>query len=1577
MRSKAIFMALLAFAFGAQAVPVSIEQARSAAQAWVRGGRPGVRLGARLGTAVDRVSARKTVDGVSFYEVRLRNEQESRTAGTLIMSADTAEAPVIAFSSETVDLSNIDRRSPLWAFLSADVRLQSRQQVSARRQEGRWARLLDAAPPIHGDHSPAEIDDLRVDVLLKTKWGQSDISIEGGGQQDPCFNYYTPKNYVCGCVATATAQIMRYHCWPTSEVAVFTETCSVDGADTDLTTLGGVFDWENMPEKEVYPSVTGDLQCQAMGRLTYECGVAVRMQYAEDGSGAITAEVPPALIKRFGYANAQWFGNTSLLTGDESVRAEYIYPSLDAGYPVLFSIRGVSGGHAVVCDGYGYSTIDGEAVPYVHINMGWTGQNDWWYNLPEINTGDNPESFVGFDELSGVGYNIFPDKTGRIVSGRVLDVDGNPVEGAVVKIGDLETTTSKYGVYAFILSLEDFPRGTYTVTSASEDGKYIGVYDVTLSNSLAQNHWGCDIELAFPSVRVGTEIYSTLNHALAGVAEGVGDVVEILLPTELRRDTTVLSNCTITATNPVASASMVTCRAGASLTVGKGARVLFKNVGFANEDGSETEVSVASNGVAAVSDYVGIHSFKTGDAGGFELAGAITTAMYVDGPDRAAGAVFGTNTAVGAESCVNQIRNPYDEELGGTLVGSDLVWGVAPVPDVAAIVRLEQGGTSENFLSLGRLFGRYTGDAVITVFRDCPFTNRVTVSGSLSIVSENGAVVSLADESGFVMPAGTGLSIGNVILDGRGTAKVRGQFFAVKGGALTLESGAAVRGITCTGGNSIGGAILLESGALTMKSGSEIRNCRAEGDGRNGVYGGGIAAQRGRLNLLGGTIADCFAAKAGGGVYTATETVLGGDLRVEGNSSGSFDADDLHVVGKDNLLAVADEMSGAKVGVRHSTAALDEKGAVFATVEAAAPSDRAFFSDANERLIAQVVSNEISWQDVDPRICPEEDAANAVARIVRPDGTTSLWYSAADALEGAGDGCVVELLKDDVLARKATLPSAEITFRTAAEAGSGPLTLSRAVNCGIIVPSGASLTLTDVVLSGVVDLIFDSDSEEALLAVNGGSLCLGEGSEICDVYGDRNRAANAVVVWNGGAVVLDGGSIHDCVNSYVDDVKGVEDGCGAAILVEGEGSSAEFLSGRITDCAAARGGAVFVSDRATISVSGDVTISGNSLLDFETPSNLGVADLSSLVLVDALADESLIGYIEGVEGDVNVFGSVDGAYYAQAVASAEGRTALTNSAACFVHDMRHVRGVVATNGTDAALLVWSDAFVDEGGVWTFTDEDGVKYGAYGNNLPAPDSGLIPVDVPTAVAGLVYDGSLKTGVEFGEGYVLFGNTAINAGDYTATATPLPGCEWSDGTTEQKFIDWSIAKATYDMSDVVFTNVTYVCDGSAKSNLVEEATLPAGVSVTNYLNNGQTEVGTYTVTAQFGGDADNYEPIADMTATLTITEAPTPPPGPTPHWEVETHHPDPIAFRSIARVSDTEWTLVVTGRVEYCNYRLIWTKDLTKGFTETGKWEHAVGPAADPVWTTNVITTGGARFWRAEGADGTNMVYKTEE
>ncbi len=76
------------------------------------------------------------------------------------------------------------------------------------------------------------------------------------------------------------------------------------------------------------------------------------------------------------------------------------------------------------------------------------------------------------------------------------------------------------------------------------------------------------------------------------------------------------------------------------------------------------------------------------------------------------------------------------------------------------------------------------------------------------------------------------------------------------------------------------------------------------------------------------------------------------------------------------------------------------------------------------------------------------------------------------------------------------------------------------------------------------------------------------------------------------------------------------------------------------------------------------------------------------------------------------------------------------------------------------------------------------------------------------------------------------------------------------------------------------------------------------------------------------------------------------------------PSAIAFASITE-TDEGWELVVTNRVQYCNYRLLWTEDLAKGFTSTGAWEQAT---ADGAWTTNIVTTAEAMFFRAEGEEG---------
>ena len=143
-----------------------------------------------------------------------------------------------------------------------------------------------------------------------------------------------------------------------------------------------------------------------------------------------------------------------------------------------------------------------------------------------------------------------------------------------------------------------------------------------------------------------------------------------------------------------------------------------------------------------------------------------------------------------------------------------------------------------------------------------------------------------------------------------------------------------------------------------------------------------------------------------------------------------------------------------------------------------------------------------------------------------------------------------------------------------------------------------------------------------------------------------------------------------------------------------------------------------------------------------------------------------------------------------------------------------------------------------------------------------------IEVPTAVEGLVYNGEAQTGVEAGEGYTVHSNTDINAGDHTAVVS-LDGKNyiWSDDTTGDKEIAWSIAKADVDMSGVAFNDASgFVGDASpATAEITGE--LPTGVTAVKYENNSRKEVGTQTATAMFTVDA-NHNAVKDMTATVTV-------------------------------------------------------------------------------------------------------------
>ena len=82
---------------------------------------------------------------------------------------------------------------------------------------------------------------------------------------------------------------------------------------------------------------------------------------------------------------------------------------------------------------------------------------------------------------------------------------------------------------------------------------------------------------------------------------------------------------------------------------------------------------------------------------------------------------------------------------------------------------------------------------------------------------------------------------------------------------------------------------------------------------------------------------------------------------------------------------------------------------------------------------------------------------------------------------------------------------------------------------------------------------------------------------------------------------------------------------------------------------------------------------------------------------------------------------------------------------------------------------------------------------------------IAVPVPP-VTEFYYDGEEKVVLTDGEGYTVRNNTGFDAGAYTAVVTLKKGYKWTDGTTEDKTIPWSIKRQDVTI-EVILTKTKY--------------------------------------------------------------------------------------------------------------------------------------------------------------------------
>ena len=1165
-------------------------------------------------------------------------------------------------------------------------------------------------------------------------------------------------------------------------------------------------------------------------------------------------------------------------------------------------------------------------------------------------------------------------------------------------------------------------------------------------------------------IRETGNLYLSLGNAVRAAEDG--QTIEILTAQKLRKDCTITNAVTLTATNENPRASLLTPVNGAKLIITNDLTVTLTNIAFPIPDPPETTVLVHSNSTIAVGGICDLGQVKTLDQTGIKLISALESGIVVDCPPfcRMAGDAFGT-LEPGLEGSAWKFGCLQDEELGGVADGTLLKWGLGiPVPEELGRVWTEEEDGSTNFyknLDKGFLFSPTAKRAVI--YRNTTFTNLYRIARKLEIAGKaaSGNVVTLPPDvkaermkkgwtNGFELVSGADLYLTNVVFTAEPSTGNRHCLFTVNGGALEIGPETIIENMVGPIDTTMmrSPVVSVLKGSAKLDPGAAIRDCKAVGT--KSPSGGGafyLSKADCRLDLAGGVVTNCYSEVYGGAVYVGSGAEVGvsGPAQLIGNGSKNFaTGDDVYftVTGSSEpKLTLADSAEGATIGVRFTTSGnvtdYAAEGQRFATVSAASDDAQALtnvaasvinLKNANLTSVPTEDGTGLVWADIpvipySPLPVDEWESEKAAVRVI-DGGVTSVWDSADGAFSVADkDGVIVELLKDVSFSNDVTIQHA-ITLRSA----SGSFTLARDVaNASVYILPGGVLVATNVAFTGK-----GKPSAKALFSVAGGELdftdCTATG-----VYGSNlgNRAVSAVLVYDDGVFRMDGESeIFGCSNDYVNE--GNNTGVGAGLLVDK--GTAYLYGGTISGNEAHHASGVFIGNEGEVHFGDNMRIVENYVYDewlMPHNSNLLRSDLSPLWLDRPLATSASIGYAEGIGADSNVFGRISADY------DGSDNSKVRSASYFFRDDDPSVTGRVVTNATEE-LLVWSTAIAD--GV--FVDKDGKTYGEL------VKSGLIEVPVPKAVAGLVYTGNVQTGVVEAVGCTMTGNVATNAGSYTATAT-LDDPDvyvWSDGTSSEKTTSWSIGKATYDMSGVVFEDATFIYDGTPKSIYVDETTLPAGVTVTQYYGNEKVDPSWYEVRAKFKGDEVNYEKVYDMVAHITIdyakieipqaieglvyngkpqtgvvesvgytltgnvaTEAgtytatatlstgycwsdnvrlpktiewsiaenPTPPgPTPTPGWTVVTNHPTPIAFKSIDRVSDTEWALVVTNRVRYCNYRLLWTTDLTQGFVSTGDWEHVVNENCE-IWATNVITSGGAWFWRAEGADGTNMVFTTEE
>lgn len=332
-------------------------------------------------------------------------------------------------------------------------------------------------------------------LLCSTSWGQEEpFNLE-------CPEYYGEK-CLSGCVATAMAQVMKYHKWPPQGKGELTYHAEKIGANIYTDFSQYTLDWDNMLDDYSESSVT-EIQKKSVANLLRAVGGSVRMNYSPTASGADVNDATQALLKYWDYSDDIRYMRRGWFTLQDW--SQILYDALKNYGPILYGGFSISSAHAFVCDGY-----DGNGM--FHFNWGWDGKADGYFAIDFLNpiVEDQPRK-TGYNSGQCAVLNILP---------RSQENPGKPTYAVWLDSYYIEPA-SKYG--------DDIPYILHPGDSFKMRGECTnyGPFAIPAGSKFATIFTSLYDKTSIPSNIVGLtsdlQVYGSFDSELKTVPEGLSD----------------------------------------------------------------------------------------------------------------------------------------------------------------------------------------------------------------------------------------------------------------------------------------------------------------------------------------------------------------------------------------------------------------------------------------------------------------------------------------------------------------------------------------------------------------------------------------------------------------------------------------------------------------------------------------------------------------------------------------------------------------------------------------------------------------------------------------------------------------------------------------------------------------------------------------------------------------------------------------------------------------------------------------------------------------------------------------------